>query len=220
MRISLLSLGLFGLIFSSALHADDGGTKQKAAMTSSKGDMDKDWSLELGSGVQFANVRTSGLESYTLVPVDLTASLKVDDVSLDDFWGGIFRGNTEFFFRGYGVAIPRGIESRIIGISLGPRYNFVQPGWKIVPYVEGIVGFGFADSRGTTDSTGRQTGLGQDFNFQFGIAGGVRYDITDEWFVRLAAVYTHFSNAGLSEPGRKNRAIDAAGPELSVGYRF
>jgi len=216
MRFYFLATAVIGLLFSTSLRADD-GDPVKAAV---KGDIEKDWTIELGSGVHFGNSRTTGLDSYTTVPVHITASLTVDEVSLDDFWGGVFRGNTEFFFRGFGVAVPKGVERRILGLSLGPRYNFVQKGWPVVPFVEGVVGFAFADSRGYNDSAGNNIGLGQDFNFQFGIAGGIRYDFCDDWFLRLSGVYTHFSNSGLSEPGRKNRAMDQAGPELALGYRF
>jgi len=179
---------------------------------------DYDWSLEGGSGILLGDVRTD-LKGYTMVPAQLAGSLKIDDVSLDDFAGGIFRGYTEFVFRAYGMAVLHGYESRFVGMQYGPRYNFVQPGWKFVPFIDGRVGFGFNDSQGITEGT-KQVGQGQDFSFNFGIAAGTRYDINDSWFLRLAATYEHFSNAGLSEPARKNRAIDVAGPELTIGYRF
>ncbi len=173
----------------------------------------------IASALSCPDVRTD-LPGYTLVPANLTASLKVDDVSLDNVAGGWLRGNTEFFFRGEGLAVLHGApESRFLGISFGPRYNFVQPGWKVVPFVEGCVGFAFCDSGGLTVARG-QVGQGQDFCFQFGIAGGATYDITNDFFLRFRGVYTHYSNGGLSEPARKNRALDAAGPELAFGYRF
>jgi opacity protein-like surface antigen len=184
---------------------------------------EKEWSLELGSGAAFSNVRDSKLDGYTYVPVNLTASLKIDDASLDDICGGVFRGYTEFFFRGYWNQITSGHENRIVGASFGPRYNFVQPGWKVVPFVEAGVGFGFADSDPTHGAGGHNDqahGLGQDFNFTFSVAVGARYDLNDTWYLRLAAFYQHFSNAGLSEPGHNNRAIDAAGPELAIGANF
>jgi opacity protein-like surface antigen len=181
---------------------------------------DKIWSLEVGSGVQFSNVRESHLDGYTMVPANITLGLKLDDVSLDNFLGGYFRGYSEFLFQGFGYAITHGPESRIIGFNVGPRYNFVQPGWKVVPYVEGLVGLGFADSDPTVDGSGNPHGLGQDFNFTFGVGGGFRYDICENWFVRAGIDYTHFSNAGLSEPAHPNRAIDALGPQVSIGTRF
>lgn len=175
-----------------------------------------DWSLEAGSGALFSNMRSSSLDGYTLVPASLMASIKLDDPSEDEGW---WHGYTEFAFRAYGMAITHGPESRMVGFDFGPRYNFVQPGWKVVPFVGAMVGFGFADTQ-EYPNAGVPRGLGQDFNFEFTINAGIRYDITDAWYVRFMVEYVHFSNAGLSEPARQNRAIDAIGPQLSVGYRF
>jgi hypothetical protein len=203
--------------------ADDGGARARVSAPEVRSaQRDRDWSIEVGSGILISDVRTD-LPGYTLVPAELTASMAVDHVSdvfaKDQFWGGVFRGNTEFKFRAFGMAVAHGTESRFTGLSLGPRYNFVQPGWKVVPFVDGNIGFAFNDSQGASDARG-QIGQGQDFSFQFGVSAGFRYDVSEDWFLRFSGVYTHFSNAGLSEPERKNRAIDAAGPEVAVGYRF
>ena len=176
---------------------------------------EKDWTLELGSGVAWSNVRSGQPnQPYTLVPITLTASLKLDDVSLDNFLGGWLRGYSEFFFQGEYQQIVHGPENHFEGIMVGPRYNFVQPGWKIIPYMEGGVGLGFADS------DPQHQGLGQDFNFTFEAGAGARYDICDDFFVRLGVEYQHVSNAGLSEPVNPNHPIDELGPKLSFGYSF
>jgi hypothetical protein len=175
-----------------------------------------EWSFEVGSGVMFSNVRSQSADGYTLVPAFMMASLKLDDPSDDEGW---CRGYTEFAFRAYGMAITHGPESRIVGLDVGPRYNFVQPGWKVVPFIGAMVGFGFADTQDYPNPA-VPYGLGQDFNFKFGVNTGIRYDINKDWFLRLMAEYAHFSSAGLSEPARRNRAIDAIGPQLSVGCRF
>jgi opacity protein-like surface antigen len=175
----------------------------------------KDWTIEIGSGVTFSNVRSGQPnQAYTLVPVTLSASLAIDEVSLDHFLGGFLRGNTEFFFNGDFDAIVHGPESHYAGIMVGPRYNFVQPGWKIIPFIEGGVGIGFADSNPAWG------GLGQDFNFSFEVTAGAKYQIDDDWFVRLGCEYQHVSNAGLSEPQFANHPIDSLGPKLSFGYSF
>ena len=176
---------------------------------------EKDWTLELGSGVAWSNVRSGQPnQPYTIVPISLTASLRLDNVSLDHYMGGWLRGYSEFFFRGDYEPILHGPETHYEGFMAGPRYNFVQPGWKIVPFVEGGVGFGFADSNPEAG------GLGQDFNFSFEAAAGARYNIDCDWFLRLEVQYQHISNAGLSEPATPNHPIDALGPKLSVGYSF
>jgi len=194
----------------------DGKDMQVAAMT----EKEKNWAVELSSGVLFSNIRTGNGNNYTLVPIQLAAVLKIDDVSLDNMAGGILRGNTEFLFRGDYYQSTFGQENRLAGVSVGPRYNFVQPGWKIVPFIEGNVGLLFADSNPQIYGDNQQRGLGQDFNFTMGAAAGVRYDITEDWYVRLSCNYVHVSNAALSEPQHQNKAIDALGPQVGVGYRF
>jgi opacity protein-like surface antigen len=176
---------------------------------------EKDWTIELGTGVSWSNVRSGQPnQAYTVVPISLTASLKLDDVSLDHPFGGILRGYSEFFFRGDYEQIVHGPENHYEGIMVGPRYNFVQPGWKLIPYVEGGVGIGFADSNPL------QGGLGQDFNFTFEAGAGAKYLISDDFYVRLGVEYQHVSNAGLSEPQFDNHPIDELGPKLSFGYSF
>jgi hypothetical protein len=175
----------------------------------------KCWTLELGSGVLFSNVRSGQPnQAYTIVPIDLTASLKLDDVSLDHELGGILRGYSEFWFRGNYEQIVRGPEHHDEGLIVGPRYNFVQPNWPVIPYIEGGVGFVFADSSPISG------GLGQDFNFTFTVGAGAKYNITDNFFLRLGVEYQHVSNAGLSDPPNPNHPIDALGPKLSFGYAF
>lgn len=209
------------------LHADTGEQTESQTLdkvifdkSRSRTEQQHDWSVELGSGILFSNIRDSDISSQTVVPVQLTFSLAIDEVSLDEQLGGILRGYTEFLFRGTGGAFVQGQENGFIGAEFGPRYNFVQPGWKLVPFVEGTVGFLFADSDPVRESNGNQRGLGQDFNFVWSVSIGARYDINDDWFVRAAATFTHISNAGLSEPEHDNEAFDGLGPQLSVGYRF
>jgi opacity protein-like surface antigen len=198
-----------------ALPRVQAGTEMQPSSPPTCGLTDKEWTLELGSGATFSNVRSGQPnQPYTLVPIDLTASLKLDDVSLDNVMGGVLRGYSEFFFQGQYQDIVRGPETHYEGIMVGPRYNFVQPGWKVVPFIEGGVGVGFAESRPEAG------GLGQDFNFSFEMAAGAKYLINDDFFLRLTVEYQHVSNAGLSEPQFDNHPIDALGPILSFGYAF
>jgi len=176
---------------------------------------EKDWTLELSTGVSWSNVRSGSPNvSYTTIPIQLTASLKLDDVSLDNVAWGIFRGYSEFYFSGQYEQIVHGPENHYEGLMVGPRYNFVQKGWPVIPYVEGGVGIGFADSNPAAG------GLGQDFNFSFSAGAGAKYLINDDFFVRLGVEYQHMSNAGLSEPANPNHPIDELGPKISFGYSF
>jgi hypothetical protein len=171
--------------------------------------------VELGSGVTWSNIRSGQPnQAYTIVPANLTLSLKLDEVGLDHYLNGWVRGYSEFFFRGDYEQIVHGPENHLEDFLVGPRYNFVQPGWKLIPYAEAGVGVAFADSNPA------QGGLGQDFNFTFTVGFGAKYLIDENWFVRGGIEYQHVSNAGLSEPEFANHPIDALGPKLSVGYSF
>jgi opacity protein-like surface antigen len=210
-----LACAAFGALLSlGVLRAGTEDSKSMAAVTPPPCG-EKDWTVELGSGVLWSNVRSGEPNRpYTIVPIDLKASLRLDDDSLDNFLGGWLRGHSEFYFRGDYDAIARGPEHHYEGLIVGPSYYFVQPGWKLIPYVEGGVGFVFADSNP------RGGGLGQDFEFTFIAGAGAKYMINDDWFVRLGVEYQHVSNAGLSEPTNPNHPIDGLGPKLSVGYTF
>ncbi len=203
-----------GLSLSPAFAGTEMKSDMKEITPPEKGCAEKDWTIELGSGCLFSNVRVNGPASYTMVPINVTASLKLDDVSLDNFLGGWLRGYSEFYFNAGYFDIVSGPETRYAGIMVGPRYNFVQPGWKIIPFLSGGVGLGFANS------APQLGGLGQDFNFSFETSAGIRYNINDDWFLRLAVEYKHISNAGMSEPTNPNHPIDALGPQLSAGYAF
>ncbi len=189
----------------------------------------KDLSIELGSGIQFSNIRTNEAYDTTFVPIDLTLELIVDNDATyyeaiqSDAW---YAGYTSFLFRGNYSAVTWGVEDYIAGFSVGPRYNFTPTGWVnskgygLVPFVGAEVGVAFANSDPQVMPNGDQRGLGQDFNFMFGVEAGFRYDISELLFVRLSALYRHYSNAGLSEPQFKNEAIDSIGPQLTIGVRF
>lgn len=178
------------------------------------------WSLEAGSGVLIGNVRDSYLDSYTLVPAIVTASYQFDHVYLQDFWGGKLRGKIEPLFSGYYMRVLNsGSEHYIAGFHIGGRYNFEKTVIGVIPFFGCTVGGADADAH-QFYAKGDAHGLGQDFNFNFAVIAGFRYDISERFFIRLYGEYTHYSNAGLSEPTHRNKAIDNAGPILSFGMHF
>ena len=94
---------------------------------------------------------------------------------------------------------------------VGPRYNFVQPGWKIIPYVEGGVGIGFADSN---PPAGRPRPGLQLHASRSGRARSTRS--TDDFFVRLASSTSTSPTPGFPSREFQNHPIDALGPKLFV----
>jgi len=161
---------------------------------------------------QLFDVGFRGGERFQIAPQIVTVRWQLNDVANE----GWRRGNTEFVFSGFFTPIISGVEDRYVGALWGPRYNFVQEGWNIVPYIGSRVGIGFTDSR--EDQEGR--GQGQDFVFTFTVEVGAKYIIDDRSNVSLGLMYQHFSNAGLSEPERENIGLDVLGPVFSYNYSF
>ncbi|MFZ5806433.1 MAG: acyloxyacyl hydrolase [Verrucomicrobiota bacterium] len=148
--------------------------------------------------------------NYYVAPQMISVIWQLDDVGLD----GWLRGNTAWTFSALYSPVFTGPENRMIGTCWGPRYNFVQPGWDIVPYAESRLGILFTDSTGVADAQG------QDFCFQFMVSIGMQYYFDESWSVQLSANYQHISNSGLSEPEHKNVGLDIIGPGVAVLYQF
>ncbi len=132
-------------------------------------------------------------------------------------WGAIERDG---WLRGYNQVyalamlepIFRGPETLYYGISVGLRYNFVQPGSRWQPYISGGVGLGWIDSHASV--FGAQ---GQDFTFNILSAVGVSYRVNDNLKISVGALYEHLSNAGQTSP---NPSLNLFGPQLGVTYSF
>lgn len=146
--------------------------------------------------------------SYEIGAQFLTARWRWGTIESD----GFMRGYNQVYFLLMGEPIFRGPETRYFGISAGFRYNFVQPGWRIVPYISGGVGLGWIDSH--ADIFGAQ---GQDFTFNILSAAGVSYRVNDHWKLQVGALYQHLSNGGQTDP---NPSLNLFGPQLGVTYNF
>jgi hypothetical protein len=208
-----LSLGI--QLLASAAAAGEVGTEPQKSLTEDQPPPAwSRWGVELGTGALFSNVRVSHLDGYSLLPIELTLTRSFGRVGS----GSALEGNAEALVRGYHtVVLLYGTESRLDGFNFGGRYNFLALGERLVPFVESTGGLAFADSRKVTID-GEDHGLGQDFNFNFTLSVGLRYAFTKRGFVRIAAICSHYSNAGLSEPERSNRQIDAVGPMFTLGF--
>jgi hypothetical protein len=157
------------------------------------------------------NVLTWPLQ-YTLVPT--IVSLRWHVTNIDGPW--ILRGNMDFTFGGSYTAIPRGAETRYFVSLYGIRRNFIQPGWRIVPYFELRGGVGNINAKGPD---GVKYAQGQDLTFT-GIPGsGVRYNFNPRYSVEAGFIYVHISNAYLSEPRYMDYGINVFGPIFGLNMR-
>lgn len=124
----------------------------------------------------------------------------------------VFRGYNQIYLLAMAEPIFRGPENRYFGISTGLRHVFVQPGWRIQPYISGGVGAGFIDS---TDAF--RQGQGQDFTFNILTQAGFDYLVNDHWKFNLGAIYQHLSNGGQTDP---NPSLNLLGPQIGLTYSF
>ena len=123
-----------------------------------------------------------------------------------------YRGNMEVLLEGFGAGIyesPSAGGNYIAGASLYLRYNFVQPGWRFIPYIEGGAGLTSMDINHDYD--------GMNFNFNLDLGTGARYLITHHCSINLEGVFQHISNADL---GVHNIGLNSFGPRLSVSFFF
>jgi len=101
--------------------------------------------------------------------------------------------------------------------SVGPtglvRYNFVQPNWKVVPYIQAGAGFVYSDAYENKD----QKALGSGLEFTPQAAVGLRYLLNNNWSINAEADFIHTSNAGTAS---RNLGTNAVGGLLGFSYFF
>ncbi len=132
-------------------------------------------------------------------------------------WGVIerntwMRGYNQVYLLAMAEPFFRGPENYYYGISAGFRYNFVQPGARLQPYISGGVGLGWIDSH--ADVFGAQ---GQDFTFNILSAIGVSYQVNDHLKITAGGLYQHLSNAGQTNP---NPSLNLFGPQVGATFSF
>lgn len=120
-----------------------------------------------------------------------------------------YSGNVELLGEAFGGAVFKGEGSFIAGGTLWLRYNFVQPNWRLVPYLQGGGGAEATDMN--------QALIGQHFNFNLDVSAGVRWFAMRNVSINAECLYQHISNAKLSST---DIGINAVGPVLSVSYFF
>lgn len=132
-------------------------------------------------------------------------------------WGvidnaGWLRGYNQFYISAVAEPILEGIENHYFGLNFGMRYNFVQPGSRIIPYCSGGLGLGWIDSHPNIPG-----GQGQDFTFNILSAAGISYKVNEQWRIDIGVLYEHLSNGGQTDP---NPSLNLFGPQIGVNYSF
>lgn len=157
---------------------------------------------------------------YTTWPIKYTLMPNIASLrwQIDNPWGWKpLRGSTEFSFSGSYTAIPRGPETRYFAFDYGIRRYFVQPRWRIVPYVEGRGGVGDINAKGPQ---GVEYAQGQNLTFTLMVGSGARYQINSRLAVSAGVTYMHVSNFYLSEPRYEDFGINVYGPTAGIYWRI
>lgn len=129
----------------------------------------------------------------------------------DTAGSGFLRGNLELLPEAFGSSIFTSTTTGhyIAGGSIYLRYNFIQPGWRVVPYFQAGAGLTSMDIDHQYD--------GMNFNFNLGAVAGTRFLITHACSINLEALFQHISNADL---GAHNIGLNSVGPRLSISWLF
>jgi lipid A 3-O-deacylase len=182
------------------------GVERQAAITETEDFNPPRFEFALESGYLFGAINPP--TDYQIGAVFLTGRIRWG-VLRSDNW---LRGYHQFYMSAIAEPIFEGIENHYFGFNIGFRYNFVQPGSRLIPYISGGVGAGEIDSHPEVSG-----GQGQDFTFNILSAAGVSYIVNDHWKVDVGALYQHLSNGGQTDP---NPSLNLFGPQVGVSYSF
>jgi hypothetical protein len=167
-------------------------------------------SLEAHAGVYCSQHGLGpSVPTFDFVPLDLRLGVVLHDPimpgCLRGCWQALIEMSVEPVFNGYGHILA--------GPSALFRYNFVQPDWRFVPYLQCGAGFVYTDAY--HDVT--QHAIGEEYEFQLKAAGGFHYFLNDRWSLDGEVGYIHISNADLAN---RNYGINAVGGSIGVTYVF
>lgn len=208
MKFLTTALALIGLISTLSAQTNDAPEIKAEIKYDVAEDVFQKGTWEFGGGAAvmfspFGATRSRPTHDYVLVVADFGYMLS--DIKE---WG-FARGNFEFVGEVFGGPVFVGRGNYVAGMTLWGRYNFVQPGWKVVPF--GQIGLG----AGLTDIDQRV--IGQVFQFNIDVSFGLRYFIKPNWSLNAEYRYQHLSNAN---SGPKNIGVNAQGAFLGVSWFY
>ena len=123
------------------------------------------------------------------------------------------RGNFEAIFETTGSYIWHSFGTYMVGITGLVRYNFVQPNWIVVPYVQGGAGIVYTNARNWSN----QDAIGGNWEFTPQFSGGLKFLITDNFTFNIEGAFQHISNANTSA---RNEGVNAYGGFAGFTYYF
>lgn len=147
---------------------------------------------------------------FNFAPIDLRLGCMLYSPCPDDC---CLRGNIEALLELTAAPVIYGFGDIVTGPTILLRYNFVQPDWRLVPYLQ--AGGGFTYNDGYRDKS--QRALGQAGEFYLQATAGFHYLLSSHCSIDLEGGYLHISNAGTND---RNGGINALGGSLGITYFF
>jgi hypothetical protein len=127
---------------------------------------------------------------------------------------GFFRGNWEFLLTAFGGGIFDGPGDVLFGAEMPLRYNFVQPGSRLVPFVQFGGGGVYSDA---ADDDSIQHLIGTDVSFILEGGIGLRWMLNQRCAISCGIDYRHISNDGLA---RHNAGVNALGGMIGLSIFY
>jgi lipid A 3-O-deacylase len=169
--------------------------------------------LQLTAGAVFSPTRGIGPHdepTLNLAPLDVRLGLMLNEPHPQRHWfSGVFdiivEFTTEPVFTGFG--------NIVVGPAALLRYDFVRPGWGLIPYLQGGGGIVYNDCY--HDS--HQNAVGQSVEFLLRVDVGVHYPLGPKWSIDAEFNFLHISNADLAV---RNAGVNALGASIGLTYFF
>jgi len=150
------------------------------------------------------------ISNFDYVPVTVRRGWMLNSPQSED---SLLRGNVEFLIDVTAAKITSNYGSAFAGPSFFLRYNFVQPDWTCVPYLQ--AGGGCIITDASSDKT--QLAIGQSFEFIMHAQAGLKYFISSNWSFDIEGGYQHISNGNTAE---RNAGVNALGGMIGLTYYF
>jgi Lipid A 3-O-deacylase (PagL) len=171
------------------------------------------------TGGQFDLIVTDGFYSTTAFPKPRFPiySFNETDVQLGYMFPVIgqsfYRGNFEGLANLFLWESVREHSGILGGGALGIHYNFVQPGWRFVPYIGGSLGLSGNDLYVQQS----QRIIGGPFEFVLQANVGARYFVDKNWGFIIEGGYEHVSNNDIYP---RNVGINQTGGRFGIFCTF
>jgi hypothetical protein len=124
-----------------------------------------------------------------------------------------YRGNFEGLVDLFAWASTREQSGVLGGGALGVHYNFIQPGWRVVPYL----GLSLGLSGNNLYEDQNQRIIGGPFAFVLQAKAGARFFIRKNWGLILEGGFEHVSNLDIYQ---RNVGLNQVGGRLGMFCLF